>query len=331
MMMALAGFVFCAALIFQSGRRLSHYGDKVAGLLGWSRGWVGLVLMATVTSLPELLVGISSAAWVGSADLAAGDIFGSCALNMAILEMLDALVPGRKPLTGVVAVGHALHAALGAVLLSLAGLALFVSQRAPVLPWVGLSSVGFVLAYMVAVRLMHAGERRAEAPSVRGKDGEPAERGTVLPWFAFHALVIVVAALALPQFAERIAQETGLGRTFVGTLLLAASTSLPELAVSAAAVRMGNIDMAVGNLLGSNVFNILILALDDLFYTRGTLLADASPVHLISVLCTLMMSAVLTVGLLFHPAGKRFLLAWDALTILLIYLGNMVLLYRLGA
>lgn len=124
-MMALAGFVFCAALIFQSGRRLSHYGDKVAGLLGWSRGWVGLVLMATVTSLPELLVGISSAAWVGSADLAAGDIFGSCALNMAILAMLDALVPGKKPLTGVAAAGHALAAALGAVLLSLAGLALF--------------------------------------------------------------------------------------------------------------------------------------------------------------------------------------------------------------
>jgi len=329
-MMALAGFVFCAALIFQSGRRLSHYGDKVAGLLGWSRGWVGLVLMATVTSLPELLVGISSAAWVGSADLAAGDIFGSCALNMAILAMLDALVPGKKPLTGVAAAGHALAAALGAVLLSLAGLALFLSQRVPVLPWVGLSSAGLVLVYLVAVRLLHAGEQKRVAVELPSSD-EGGSRAEVLRWFAFHALVIVVAALALPQFAERIAQETGLGRTFVGTLLLAASTSLPELAVSAAAVRMGSIDMAVGNLLGSNVFNILILAVDDLFYTRGVLLADASPLHLISVLCTLMMSAVLTVGLLFQPAGKRFLLAWDALTILLIYLGNMVLLYRLGA
>jgi cation:H+ antiporter len=117
----------------------------------------------------------------------------------------------------------------------------------------------------------------------------------------------------------------------VGTLLLAASTSLPELAVSAAAVRMGSIDMAVGNLLGSNVFNILILALDDVFYTKGVLLADASPVHLVSVLCTLMMSAVLTVGLQFHPVGKRFLLAWDALVILLIYAGNVLLLYRLGS
>lgn len=330
-MTALAGFVFCAALIFQSGRRLSHYGDKVAGLLGWSRGWVGLVLMATVTSLPELLVGISSAAWVGSADLAAGDIFGSCALNMAILAMLDALVPGKKPLTGVAAAGHALAAALGAVLLSLAGLALFLSQRVPVLPWVGLSSVGLVLVYLVAVRLLHAGEQKRVAVELPSSDEGGGSRTEVLPWFAFHALVIVVAALALPQFAERIAQETGLGRTFVGTLLLAASTSLPELAVSAAAVRMGSIDMAVGNLLGSNVFNILILAVDDLFYTRGVLLADASPLHLISVLCTLMMSAVLTVGLLFQPAGKRFLLAWDALTILLIYLGNMVLLYRLGA
>lgn len=330
MMMALAGFVFCAALIFQSGRKLSHYGELVAVLQGWSRGWVGLVLMATVTSLPELLVGISSAAWVGSADLAAGDIFGSCALNMAILAMLDALVPGRKPLTGSAGQGLVLHVALGAILLALAGLALFVTQRVPVLPWVGLSSVGFVLGYLVAVRLMHAGEQR-ETKATVSDAGIQEGRWRVMGWFGWHALVIVGAALMLPQFAETIARETGLGRSFVGTLFLAGSTSLPEVAVSAAAVRRGNVDMAVGNLLGSNVFNILILALDDVFYTKGVLLADASPVHLVSVLCTLMMSAVLTVGLQFHPAGKRFLLAWDALVILLIYAGNVLLLYRLGS
>ncbi|WP_290792400.1 hypothetical protein [Flavihumibacter sp. UBA7668] len=80
------------------------------------------------------------------------------------------------------------------------------------------------------------------------------------------ALIIIVAALALPFFAEHIAESAGLIKSFVGTLFLAASTSLPEIAVSIAAVRMGALDMAIGGLLGSNIFNILILSIDDLFY-----------------------------------------------------------------
>ena len=120
---------------------------------------------------------------------------------------------------------------------------------------------------------------------------------------------------------------TGLEKSFVGTFFLAASTSLPEIAVSIAAVRMGSIDMAVGNLLGSNIFNILILAIDDLFYTKGLLLQDASPGHLISILSTILMSAIVIIGLSYHAKGKRYFLAWDAILIFIIYIINLFLLF----
>ncbi|MBK8657833.1 MAG: hypothetical protein IPN22_02880 [Bacteroidetes bacterium] len=113
----------------------------------------------------------------------------------------------------------------------------------------------------------------------------------------FYACIIIAAALFLPHFAEKIAEQTGLGKSFVGTLFLAASTSLPEIAVSMAAVRMGFIDLSVGNLLGSNIFNVFILFIDDLFYTKGHLLKDASDAHLVSVFSVILMSAVAIIGL----------------------------------
>jgi cation:H+ antiporter len=146
--------------------------------------------------------------------------------------------------------------------------------------------------------------------------------------YAFFASIIIGAALFLPHFAEKIAQATGLGSSFVGTLFLAASTSLPEIAVSIAAVKMGSVDLAVGNLLGSNLFNVFILFLDDVFYTKGHLLKDASPSHLISVFSVVIMSAVVIIGLTYHAKNKRYLLAWDTLLILIIYIINIGLLYN---
>lgn len=144
------------------------------------------------------------------------------------------------------------------------------------------------------------------------------------------AVVIILVALALPYFAEHIAQETGLGKSFVGTLFLAVSTSLPEIAVSVAAVRMGSTDLAVGNLLGSNLFNVIILFWDDLFYTTGHLLKDASEVHLLSVFFVIMMTGVAIIGFIFPSKEKKIFMAWDTFAIFGLYVINMILLYFLS-
>ncbi len=67
--------------------------------------------------------------------------------------------------------------------------------------------------------------------------------------------------------------QTGLGEAFVGSLFIAITTSLPEIVVSLAAVRIGAVDLGIGNVLGSNLFNLLILGLDDVFYRQGPLMA----------------------------------------------------------
>jgi cation:H+ antiporter len=329
-MLFVAGFILCAAVIFISGKRLAFYGDLLADKTGLSKGWIGLLLMASVTSLPELMVGISSSAIVESPDLAVGDVIGSCAFNLGILAMLDAFIPKHRPLLGVVSTAHILNAGLGIILVSLVGFALFLPNDIYITSWIGLSSVVFIVIYFVSVVIMYLNEKKyagthtVEA-SVDGKK-ENLSLKNVVTRYILLAAVIIAAALALPYFAEHIARISGLETSFVGTFFLAASTSMPEIAVSVAAVRAGSVDMAVGNLLGSNIFNVFILALDDIFYRKGLLLQDAADKHMISVLSVIIMSAVVVIGLSYHANGKRFLLAWDAVLIFLIYIINLMLL-----
>ncbi len=142
------------------------------------------------------------------------------------------------------------------------------------------------------------------------------------------ALIVIGAAVFLPYFGERIAAYTGLGNTFFGTLFIAAATSLPELVVSLAALRMGALDMAVGNLLGSNVFNMFILGIDDVFYREGSLFKNISSSHLLSVFITIIMTAVVGLGLLFKPKKKQlWLLSLDTFIILFLYVSLIIYLF----
>ena len=325
-MIHVTGFLACAIVIFFAGRRLSHYGDLLAEKTGMGKAWVGLILMASVTSLPELMVGISSSAFLQSADLAVGDIFGSCAFNLGILAILDAFVPNRNSLLGMASINHVVAASLGIILLTLAAFAIFLPKDIVISPWIGLTSLLFIVVYLVSIRLIYLNETNPEHGGGQTPPGRPGLEGITLRFiisrYVFFALIIIASALTLPYFAEHIAEFTGLGRSFVGTFFLAVSTSLPEIAVSLAAVRMGSIDLAVGNLLGSNLFNILILAIDDILYTKGHILKDASVNNLFSVFSTILMTAVVIIGLSFRVKGKRYLLAWDAMLVGIIYCVN---------
>jgi cation:H+ antiporter len=325
----ITGFLCCALVIFFAGKKLSYYGDMVADLTGMSKGWIGIILMASITSLPELMVGVSSAAIIGSADLAVGDIIGSCAFNLGILALMDAFTPKKQPIFGMASQTHILNAGLGIILIALVGLVMFIPHHIAITPWIALSSIIFIFVYLISIRIIYFNEKNhPEFLSHKKIYAALPDKKRVIRKFILFAALIVVSALTLPFFAVQIAEMTGLEKSFVGTFFLAATTSLPEIAVSIAAVRIGSIDMAVGNLLGSNIFNILILAIDDLFYSKGLLLQDASPSHLISILSAIIMSAIVIIGLSYHARGKKFILAWDAVLIFIVYAINLLLLYQ---
>ncbi|MDP3392658.1 sodium:calcium antiporter [Sediminibacterium sp.] len=324
------GFLVCAAIIIFSGTKLSYYGDKIAELTGLGKAWIGLILMASVTSLPELVTGISSVAIIKSPDLAAGDIFGSCMFNLLILSVLDARI--KRPLFSMVKSSHILTVIFGIMLLTVAGIAIYLTNQIPSILWMSSFTFIIIAIYLVSVwgifKYEQADLIRTGEVNNTYTTFDKAALKSVIGNYALHALIVICAAIFLPYFGEHIASVSGLGNSFFATLFIAGATSLPELVVSIAALRMGSLDMAVGNLLGSNVFNIFILAIDDVFYREGSLFSAISPSHLTSVLIIIMMSAVVALGLLFKPEKKHFwVFSLDTFIIIVLYILVMMYLF----
>ena len=150
MILDIAGFIFCSVLITFSGTQLSKYGNRLAELTGLSKAWIGLILMATVTSLPELVTGLSAVVVVKAPDLAAGNILGSCAFNLMILSVLDAMV--KKPIISMVKSSHLVTGSFSIILLGTAGVAVLLVEEIPGLLWFSPFSILIVLLYLAAMR-----------------------------------------------------------------------------------------------------------------------------------------------------------------------------------
>ncbi|MEK7813351.1 MAG: sodium:calcium antiporter, partial [Candidatus Desantisbacteria bacterium] len=144
-----------------------------------------------------------------------------------------------------------------------------------------------------------------------------------------NAVFVIVAAVFLPKVGEGIAESTGLGQTFVGSIFIAIVTTIPEVVVSIAAVRIGAIDLAMGNLFGSNIFNIFILAIDDFFFIKGPILSLVNQNHIISTLFAIAMTSTAIIGLTYRAEKRTLFLALDSIVIILLYMANLLSLYML--
>ena len=326
--------LICLAVIGYAGYFLSRYGDIIAEKSGISASWVGLILLATATSLPELVTGVSAVTFANAPNIAVGDVLGSTVFNLAILVMLDALYK-RETLYSRAAQGHILSASLGAILIAFAGFSLLLDQAgmSPAFGHVGLYSPFILLVYLVSMRAVYSYERHTVSEFVEAS----AERypgvtlRSAVKGYARAAMAVVLAGSWLPFVAKDISDLMGWEQSFVGTLLVAAVTSAPEAAVTISALRIGALDMAIANLLGSNLFDIIILAIDDLFYIEGPLLAHVDSSHALTAFTAVMMSALVIVGLVFRPQGRVVLgLTWISLGLFLLYILNTWILFQHG-
>jgi len=155
--------------------------------------------------------------------------------------------------------------------------------------------------------------------------------------YALAAAVVVGAGAWLPFVGEALAQAYGWHRSLVATLFVAGATSPPELVVTLAARRLGALDMAIANLLGSNLFDIIIIAVDDLFFLRGPLLSHVSDAHAVSAFSAfsafsaLIMTGAVVVGLIIRPAARLFkAVGWVSVLLAAVCLANTDALFRVG-
>jgi cation:H+ antiporter len=328
-------FIACSGIIVVCGTNLSRYGDVIAEKTGLGRAWIGLILMAGVTSLPELITGISSVTLADTPDIAVGDVIGSCVFNLSLIALMD-ILQGRRPIFQKAEHGHTLTAGFGIILIGLASYSILASGQIPVIGYVGLYTPAIILIYGIGIRSVFIFEKKKLAAFVgeiaaAARYDHLATREAVFK-YALNALVIVVAATVLPFIGDRLAEQTGLGKSFFGTIFVAMTTSLPELVVAIAALRIGATDMAIANLFGSNMFNIFILAVDDLFYAQGPLLSHISKNHAITGFMAVIMTGIAMVSLTYRIERKAFLrVGWDALALICGYIINIYILFLLRA
>lgn len=325
---SLLEFLACAAVIFYCATLLSKYGDVIAEKTGLGRAWIGLVLMATITSLPELINGISSVTMANVPDIALGDIMGSLISNIAIIAVLDLFYRKNYPIFSLSGGGHAISASYGIILIGIVSGSILVGKAMPSLGGIGLYTPLIAAVYLIGIRSVYYYEKKNFVAAPERYSDITLKQA--IQKFSLNAAVIVIAATLLPFIADRLAGETGLGRSFVGTFFVGITTSIPEIAVSVGALRLGAIDMLVGNIFGSNMFDILIVAVDDIFYTKGPLLNDVSINHAITGFAAIIMTAVSIAAIARGTKRRTFLrLGWDAMALLAIYAASVALLYSL--
>lgn len=333
-MIAWSAFLTCVILIVIAGVRLCRYGDIIADKTGLGGTWIGLVMVATVTSLPELATGIASVTVAAAPDIAVGDVLGSCVFNLLIVVILDLMHRGES-VYHTASQGHILAGSFGIMLIGFAGFNIVLSANGAALAigHVGIYSPLILVIYVVAIRTVYRYERRqiANLTSETVDRYQEISLGHAGLRYAFAAIVVIGAGVALPFVAKAIAGQMGWSQSFVGTLLVALATSLPEMVVTIAALRIGAIDMAIGNLFGSNLFNILVLVVDDIAYVQGPLLSHISPVHAMSAFSALMMTGVAIGGLLYRPRARVFKsVGWASIVLFVVYVLNSYVLYLYG-
>lgn len=322
-------FIFFSAIVVIAAVKLAEYGDVIAVRTKLGGLFVGTIFLAAATSLPELIASISSFQ-LGEPNLAAGNFFGSNMVNVVLLALVD-LVVFRVPLLRKVALSHALTAALTTVLMVVAVFAIL-SDMNLMIGWVGVDSILLIVMYFGGIWLI---QRENQGLSVSGPAAqEPAPGFPTLPvgiiGFAIATGVLMLTVPQLVNSSVSIAEITGLGTGFVGTALLSVVTSLPELVTAIAAIRFGAFDMAVGNLFGSSVFNMLALGLSDFFYTDGGLLADIDPVFAMVGLLGLLLTNMALIGNLARVERRIFFIEVDAVAIIIVYLLGLYFLYMHG-
>ena len=330
---AIIQFSVAALVVIVAGSFLARACDEIADLTGFGRLLVGSVLLAGATSLPELGVDVS-AVLAGHDDIAVGDLMGSSLFNLLILAVADLMHRQRGWMLSRAASAHALSGSMSVLLTAVASL-MILSRLGVAVAGVGLGSVVVLLVYILGVRIVSFDQRH-----VRAQAAVEAEAGSMLAVpdrrrrlvlaggrFALAAGAVVAAAPFVANAAGTIAEASGLGGTFVGTTLVAASTSLPELVATIAAVRMGAFDLAVGNIFGSNGFNMAMLVVVDGFST-GPLLSTVSTSHAITGLWVVVVSVVVILGQLYHAERRRRIIEPDALLIILLVGLALLSLYR---
>ena len=272
-------YLVVAALVTFMSIKASEYVDMLDKTTSLSGAFLGGILLSAVTSLPELFTSISSTLMLDQPGLCIGNILGSNIFNYAMLSFFILTAVAKFAKCNLSKIHFIVAVSVVAM-----GL-LIVCNKYGFLAFdignVSITSVLIILLYVLTVWIMYKMGGTSESED----DGEPVtlSRKQILTRFTIVSVGIVVFSVILTYITDELSVRLNLGKTVAGALFLGVATSLPETASAFTLFKIKNYDIAVGNIVGSCLFNFTILSVADFFYRGGGIytIADTSTMNLI--------------------------------------------------
>ena len=301
---SVVGFLVGAAVVGVCGVLLTARAEHLARVTGLGQAVMGAVFIGATTSLSGLMTS-ATAALAGHASLAASNSLGGIAIQTVFLAVADMFYRRANLEHAAASEANLQQCALLIVLLAVPLLAMATPELQ--IGWVHPGSAALIAAYVFGVRLVNQAHTRpmwrprlTRETEREDDDSAPSEGVKLADWAVFGGLAAAVAAAGwvIARCAIALSAELDLEESLVGGVFTSISTSLPELVVALAAVRRGALSLAVGDVLGGNAFDVLFLAVADALYLGGSLYAAIGSDELIWMAVTILMAAILQMGLL---------------------------------
>lgn len=336
-------FLAAAVAVWSAGTRIARLADALARKARIGHAAAGLLLLAGITSLPEVAVSVT-ASFGGNAQLAVNNLLGSVALQVTLLAVADAMI-GRDALTSVVPDPVVLlQVALNILMLGLIAAAVISGDHA--FAGVGLWATLLLMVYVASVWLISRASRPGRwtwiAQVDAAADGDEGTQQTdredaaaqrplrqIVGRLIGGGVVILVAGWLLAVTGEAISAQIGLGQSLGGFLLVAVSTSLPEASTVIASVRLGRYVMAMSDIFGTNLLNGGLLFVVDAVYRGGPVLGEVGDFAAFAALLGVAVSSLFLVGLIERRDRTLLRMGYDSLAALVVYVGGVALLFRI--
>lgn len=325
-------FIAAGAVVWFAGTRLARYADAFAETTGIGRVAVGMVLLGSVTSLPEITIATTSTLQ-GTPLLSITDVLGSAALNVVVLAIADASF-GRGALTSIQGSSRVmLQGVLGIIIMALsvgayvAGDVLFIGIGV----WSWLMFAVYVCSILLLTKARQGDAwRPIDADEEREDVDNEAEQWSLkrlVLLIAFAAAGILVAGVTLAQTGSALAEQSGLGLSFFGAVFLAVTTSLPEVSMTIALARRRQYEMAISGIFGTNVFNVTIIVLVDALHPGGPILPEVGRPASVGALLGIVLTSIFLIGLIERRDRVFLRMGYDSIAVLLTYVAGLVVLY----
>lgn len=352
-------FIGSGALVWGAGVRLSKYADKIIEKTGISEVFIGTLGLAVITSLPEVATTLS-ATLADNVSMAINNLFGSIALQITILAVGDAIIKNNSlsgslenPVSRLQAICLSFLLAVAAIAILYEDIAIFhIGLWSLVLfcLYVGLfyiinyfkrmkwwltepderESIGKVKA-VVSERMA---ERKEEEKDDNPDDKEEKKLSEVLLsklglLFLLSAIGILIGGYFVANSADAIAEKTGIGSSFMGFFFVGLTTSLPELSTTISAAKLKRYRMAFSNIFGTNLLNVGLVLLADLFYFEGPALNEVGNFAAAGAVFGILLTSIYQIGLTIKFRMTFLRLGFDSILVVLFYIVGAFILFNM--